>query len=63
MTSFSTYKRTELAQRSTDGVDVTLFWLQGDNEDKALVCVRDRRQRAAYRESSNVDYDDGRLAA
>jgi hypothetical protein len=82
MTRLSTCERTELAQRSTDGVDVTLFWLRGENEDRALVCVGDRRQGAyfeipternfaldvyyhpfAYRESSNVDYDDSRLAA
>ena len=48
MTRLSTYKWTELAQRSTDAVDVTLFWLRGDEEDKALVSVRDRREGAYF---------------
>jgi len=34
MTKLSTYTRTELAHRSSDGLDVTLVWVQGDDEDK-----------------------------
>jgi hypothetical protein len=43
MTELWTETRTELAHRSGDGVDVTLVWVRCDGEDKALVCVCDRR--------------------
>jgi hypothetical protein len=48
MTSFSTRKRAELAHRASDGVDVTLIWVQGDGEDKTVVCVSDRRTGAHF---------------
>lgn len=44
MTELSTNARTELAQRSSDGVDVTLVWVQGDGEDGGVVCVCNRRE-------------------
>ena len=48
MTKLSTYTRTELAHRSSDGLDVTLVWVQGDDEDKAIVCVCDTREGAYF---------------
>ncbi len=44
MTNQSTTKRTELAQRTSGGVDVTLIWVHGDDEDKVVVCVCDWRE-------------------
>ncbi len=41
-------RRTELAQRSSEGLDVTLVWLQGDDEDKTVVCVCDWREGAYF---------------
>ena len=43
MTSHATTKRTELAHRSSDGVDVTLFWARADGEDRVVVSVHDLR--------------------
>jgi hypothetical protein len=43
VTALTTETRTELAHRSGDGMDVTLVWVQGGEEDKAVVCVRDDR--------------------
>jgi hypothetical protein len=48
MTKLSTDRRTELAHRSSDGLDVTLIWVQGDDEDKVVVCVCDRREGAYF---------------
>jgi hypothetical protein len=48
MTKLSTTRRTELADRSIDGVDVTLVWVQGDGEEEAVVCVSDRRDGAYF---------------
>jgi hypothetical protein len=48
MAELSTHTRTELAHRSSDGVDVTLVWVRGDDEDKAVVCVCDSRQGAYF---------------
>ena len=48
MTKLSTHTHTELAQRSSDGLDVTLIWVQGDDVDKAVVCVCDRREGAYF---------------
>ena len=44
MTEVSTHTRRELARRSSDGIDVTLWWVRGDDEDKVVVCVCDRRE-------------------
>ena len=44
-----TATRTELAQRSSGGVDVTLLWEQKGGIHKTLVCVCDR-QIGAYLE-------------
>ena len=40
--------RTELAQRSGDGFDVTLLWVRGAGRDEAIVCVSDRRDGAYF---------------
>jgi len=40
--------RTELAQRSGDGFDVTLLWVRGAGGDEAIVCVCDRRDGAYF---------------
>jgi hypothetical protein len=46
MAALSTHSRTELAHRSTLGLDVTLFWVRG--EDALVVCVRDAREGAYF---------------
>ena len=48
MIELSTHARTELAQRSSEGLDVTLFWAQEDGEDKTVVCICDRREGAYF---------------
>lgn len=37
MTEHPTTKRTELAHRASDGLDVRLVWVHGDGDDKAVV--------------------------
>jgi hypothetical protein len=82
MANLYTHTRTELAHRSSAGIDVTLVWVHGADEEKAVVCVCDSREGAyfeiptepylalevyyhpfAYRDFSNVDYEDSRIAA
>jgi hypothetical protein len=41
MTGQSTTMRTELANRSSNGVEVTLVWAQSDGIDEVIVCVSD----------------------
>lgn len=48
MTELSTHTRTELAHRSIDGLDITLTWVREGAEDKAVVCVCDRREGAYF---------------
>jgi hypothetical protein len=48
MTEPSTRKRTELAHRSSEGLDVTLFWVRQGGEDKAVVSVSDRPAGAYF---------------
>ena len=48
MTELLTHTWTELAHRSSDGMDVTLIWVQGDDGDKVVVCVCDRREGAYF---------------
>jgi hypothetical protein len=48
MTELVTTTRTELAQRSSEGLDVTLVWMQDDDEDKTVVCVSDWRDGAYF---------------
>jgi hypothetical protein len=48
MADLSTHTQTELAHRSGDGMDVTLLWLQGADQDKVVVCVCDRREGAYF---------------
>lgn len=40
--------RIELAHRSSDGLDVTLVWLQDQGIDETFVCVRDTRDRVYF---------------
>ena len=44
MTRHSTTKRTELAHRASDGVDVRLMWVHGGGKDAAVVSVHDSRE-------------------
>ena len=44
-TATDTHHRRELAHRSNDGLDVTLFW--SPDTDELIVCVCDQR-RGAY---------------
>jgi hypothetical protein len=48
MTELPTDTRKELAHRSSDGMDVTLIWVQSDGEDQAVVCVCDTREGAYF---------------
>jgi len=51
MTKLSTDTRTELAHRSSDSMDVTLFSMQEDGRDggdKVVICVCDRRDGAYF---------------
>jgi hypothetical protein len=48
MTKQSTTTRTELANRSSDGVEVTLVWSQNDGSDQLVVCVSDIRAGAYF---------------
>ena len=48
MPKLSTHTEAELAHRSSDGLDVTLVWVREDGEDKAVVCVCDRREGAYF---------------
>ena len=43
-----TAMRTELAQRSGGGIDVTLLWVRGDGADETVVCVCDRANGAYF---------------
>ena len=40
--------RTELAHRSSDGIDVTLVWVRGQGADKTVVLVCDRRNGSYF---------------
>ena len=44
MTKQSTMQRTELAQRTSDGLEVTLVWVHGGGEDRTVVSVYDERK-------------------
>jgi hypothetical protein len=48
MTDQSTTQRTELAQRSSNGLEVTLVWLHGDNENETVVFVHDEREGTSF---------------
>jgi hypothetical protein len=48
MTRFPTTTRTELAHRSSDGIDVTLVWVRAGGADETLVCVSDQREGAYF---------------
>ena len=48
MTKQSTTTRTELANRSNDGVEVTLVWTRSDGIDELVVCVSDIRAGAYF---------------
>ena len=48
MENLLAYTPTELAHRSSNGIDVTLIWMHADDDDKAVVCVCDRREGAYF---------------
>ena len=48
ITRFPTTARTELAHRSSAGIDVTLVWVRGGGRDEALVCVCDLRDGSYF---------------
>ena len=48
MTELVATTRTELAHRSNEGLDVTLVWMQDDDEDTTVVCVCDWREGAHF---------------
>jgi len=48
MTKQLTTTRTELASRSSNGVEVTLVWAQSDGIDEVVVCVSDIRAGAYF---------------
>ena len=48
ITRLPTTTRTELARRSSAGIDVTLVWVRGGTADEALVCVSDQREGAYF---------------
>ena len=48
MTELATHTRTELAHRSGAGMDVTLVWLHGEDENTTVVCVCDSRDGAYF---------------
>jgi hypothetical protein len=48
ITRIPTETQTELAYRSSAGVDVTLVWVRRGEVDEALVCVRDRAEGAYF---------------
>lgn len=48
MAEQSTTQRTELAQRSSNGLEVTLVWVHGDTEDKTVVSVHDEREGTSF---------------
>ena len=48
MANPSRHTRTELAHRSSAGIEVTLIWVHGEDEGKAVVCVCDWREGAYF---------------
>ncbi len=48
MTASAQARRTELAHRSSAGIDVTLVWVRRQGEEEALVCVCDRCEGAYF---------------
>src|SRR5262245_10010382 len=44
MNALSTIKWTEIAHRTSDGIDVMLVWVHGGGADEALVSVYDTRE-------------------
>jgi hypothetical protein len=48
MAKLSTDICRELAHRTSAGIDVTLIWVHGPDQDKAIVCVCDKRDGAYF---------------
>jgi hypothetical protein len=48
MNELSTHTPTELAHRSSEGLEVTLVWVRHGGEDQAVVCVCDTREGAYF---------------
>ena len=48
MTSQLTTQERELAQRTSDGIEVTLVWVHGDGDDRVVVSVYDSRDGSSF---------------
>jgi hypothetical protein len=48
MTKQSTTQRTELAHRTSDGLEVTLDWVHGNGDERVVVSVYDSRDGASF---------------
>ena len=48
MSRQSTTRQTELAQRSSDGIEVTLVWVHGNGEDSVVVTVHDSGDGSSF---------------
>jgi hypothetical protein len=48
MTKLVTHTQTELAHRSSGGMDVMLVWVHGADEDKVVVRVCDTREGVCF---------------
>lgn len=48
MTNLLRTPRTELAHRSSDGLEVTLLWARNNGEDEVVVSVADLREGAYF---------------
>jgi hypothetical protein len=48
MAKLSTDMCRELAHRASADIDVTLIWVHANDEDKAVVCVCDKREGAYF---------------
>jgi hypothetical protein len=48
MNTQPTSTRRELASRSGDGLDITLFWARRDGKDEVVVSVTDHREGESF---------------
>ena len=48
MNSQSTTQQSELAQRTSDGIEITLVWVHDDGEDRVVVSVYDSRDGSSF---------------
>ena len=48
MNGQSTTQQSELAQRTSDGIEITLVWVHDDGEDRVVVSVYDSRDGSSF---------------